>query len=370
MIPVRHVVVSFLVFILSACHASVATQAARAASGESRPNIVFVDNQPLTLLVRGDDTAVATIPVVNNGSAKGVAAFCVLAGSPDCTRHVEIEGSTSDIAGEIVALRIRIPAGRMPLNGYLGLLAFGQDGTQVAASFRPLKVNAALFPTLAWYPIGGGIACAFVLCIFCARLLREEEVSLYAPMGNPKWDFLKSWASNVTVAGALLSSGLSLAALPDQMHFMHKGGYAALNLLFIILVAVAPFLFNVFRKPMLDRPTDDGVETHGYVLSFLVASGVTIAATIAQMITLALLIDELRAGGLASIVPVRGFQILLALFAIGIIAYCAETLYWTAKGQVLRRPMTLEKRSFAPAKLVAAPDARQPAPGMSNWAPL
>ena len=191
-----------------------------------------------------------------------------------------------------------------------------------------------------------------------------------ARMGSPSWDFSKSWASNVTVAGAILSIALALAALPDQTHYINKGGYAILNLLFTVLVGMAPFCFNVFRKASVDDSAPDGsqLQYQGYIICFVVASGVTIWAVTAQMTTLVILLDELSVAGLASTVLIRTFQGVIGILEVGVMLYAADTMYWTAKSQMIERNKALAKVSAV--KGIAIAELGTVHTPLSNWAPL
>src|SRR4029077_8103746 len=109
-------------------------------------------------------------------------------------------------------------------------------GNLVAANFRPLRVSAPLFPNIALYPVGIGLGSGVLLFLCSVWRLKKAGHSLVARMGSPSWDFSKSWASNVTIGGAILSVALSLTALPEQTRYINRGGYAVLNLLFALLV--------------------------------------------------------------------------------------------------------------------------------------
>lgn len=71
----------------------------------------------------------------------------------------------------------------------------------------------------------------------------------HAEMGAPKWDFTTSWASNITVVGGVLGTVLSFTALPAETKYLPKTMYVSLNLLWTVAIALAPILYNFFRRP-------------------------------------------------------------------------------------------------------------------------
>ena len=106
----------------------------------------------------------------------------------------------------------------------------------------------------------------------------------------PQWDFSESWASNLTVVGAILGTVLSANVLPPKKTVvMAPDGYTALSLLFGILVVLAPFLYTAFRK---GRPRPTGPEYRGRNGAFLVASALTVWATCGQIATVGLVLYE------------------------------------------------------------------------------
>jgi hypothetical protein len=355
---------------------SIGAEAPPGGASGTEPHIVYIDGQPLTLSVNNNHIVLTWIAVQNVGLGPGRTEFCTLPQdrpSEDCIRNIEIKESGGQIAeGQFLTLSIRMPAVQAPLSGYLGLLTYNLTGKRVAATFRQFKVSAPIFPTIVWCPIGVGVVGAILLCLYSTHRLNKSGIPLTTRMGSPtSWDFSKSWASNVTVAGALLSTALLLTTLPET-RYINRGGYAILNLLFTLLVAVAPFLFNVFRKAILDKggQGETQLQYQGYVGFFLLASGVTIWAVLAQMITLVILMNEFSVAPLVSTVFIHAFQGVIGLLALGVMVYSAETLYWTAKSQKVERDGTLEKTAATKGVSITDAAIQNTHVPLSNWAPL
>lgn len=119
----------------------------------------------------------------------------------------------------------------------------------------------------------------------------------------PQWEFSKSWASNLTVVGAVLGTVLSAKVLPKRTVVVTPDGYTALSLLFGILVVIAPFLYTAFRK---GKRTPTGPEYEGRNGVFLVASAVTIWAVCGEIGTIGLVLYEAQHGkalALGAVIP-------------------------------------------------------------------
>jgi hypothetical protein len=142
------------------------------------------------------------------------------------------------------------------------------------------------------------------LLVVAARLGARTEPS--AGIAFPQWDFSTSWASNLTVLGAILGTVLSANILPAGTVVISPEGYTALSLLFGILVVVAPFLYTALRK---GEPSSEGPVFTGRNWAFLVASGVTIWAVNGEIGTVGLILYEAQHGkalALGAVVPILG----------------------------------------------------------------
>jgi hypothetical protein len=341
-------------------------------------SVTFLDPQPLSIPVSGDGKLLTAIAVRNVGSSPGRAEFCTLGEkSSDCVHNVDIvgaSGKTFQVApGQVISLSIQISQLQAPMSGYLGLLTYAPSGTLESSSFRQLKVSVPLFPRIAWVPIVTGILIGLLLCLFSARRLEkgEPQTALLDRIGSPAWDFSKSWASNVTVVGALFSTALAIVAVPDLTHHINKGGYALLNVLFTLLVVMAPFVFNVLRKPIITAvasPDGSNLQYQGFVVSFLVASGVTMWAVIGELVTLIIMIDEFVAAGLTPSLITRCLQGLIAILAIAVTLYGGITMVWTARSQVIERKNTL--KTLATARGVSEESIGHVQTRLSDWALL
>ena len=118
---------------------------------------------------------------------------------------------------------------------------------------------------------------------------RAGTAALKKAIGDPTWDFSKSWASNVTVVGAILGTVLSAKILPAATVVVSANGYTALSLLFGALVVLAPLLFVASRS---GKPDAKGPVYTGHGWAFLLASLVTLWGVIGQLVTVGLVLYE------------------------------------------------------------------------------
>jgi hypothetical protein len=310
------------------------------------PLITYVDAQPLLADLNNDGAVIVRILVRNVGLEMGRPKFCTFyKESAECVNNVEIvEHSDSLAAQQVAQIVLHISGIRPPFSGYLEMLTCTTDEKIVGRSFRQLKVSAPFFPTIAWVPIGVGLLAGILLFIYSALAFwrAAPPIPLSAKMGSPTWDFSRSWASNITIAGSLLSVMLTASTWSELSQYVSKIGYALLNVFFVLLILAAPFVFNLVREPVVSNVAGtDGskIQYQGYVWCFLVASGITVWAVTGQMITLIILVDEFSIPGLNSFGPVRLIETIILLLTLGLVIYGAMTVFWTARGQeIAQRP--------------------------------
>lgn len=345
--------------------------------------LIFVDGQPLIQPMNAHGDIKISLLVQNVGSNAALAKFCIVIASPGaspCPTNVtftDIEASRKAIgAGQFRPISLRISSVEAPIAGYLVLYTSEGPERAVATGFRQLKITAASFSACSWWPIIAGLLCATTVCIVSAAKLRREKVPLDTPMGSPTWDFTKSWASNLTVAGAFLSIAIAIAVLPDQTRYMSKGGYSILNVLLTLLAGLGPFLYNVSRT-RIQRESAQDAEYQGTVVAFLIASGVTVWAVVGQLVTDVLVFNELLLADLAPLLLIRSFEVLLLVLIVIIAAFSARSVYWTAMDQHSQRKKSLSDIAAAKSadwsgvlRVPAITDDTRDFPHLREWAVL
>jgi hypothetical protein len=153
--------------------------------------------------------------------------------------------------------------------------------------------------------------------------VESKSVSwLTCAKGQANYDFGKSWASTLTVVGALLGTMLTAGVLTNADR---KAEFASLNAVFLMLSLVAPLAYSAAAA----RPAADRAE--GTMLALLIASGITLWAVFGQLATMGLLIDELHANDRLSSDLRTLFSWLLWAAALLMAVYAWRALYALAK---------------------------------------
>lgn len=249
-----------------------------------------------------------------------------------------------------------------------------QDATRTAVVPKPVRLVPPIKPNFSGYLFAIPFAVA-VGCILLATCL-VAKFDLRSRMGSGSWDFSQSWASNITVAGAVVTTLLGFSGLPEYGVYLSKNAYFAISTLFTALVMLAPPVYNFTRRsfavpiPDPDDPTNSsGSRLEGAVLGFLAASFVTLWAVFAQLFTIALLLRELVEAGPMPSNTGTAFQTLIVVISALLVMYSNVTIYYTVKKQVAHHTRTLELRVTAASAATQASVATQKPP-LPKWALL
>jgi hypothetical protein len=167
--------------------------------------------------------------------------------------------------------------------------------------------------------IGGSLGIAVVLA---GGVVVHRGKKLCAAAPKPSWSF-DSWASNLSVFGAVLGASLAGVFLPSNAAPLHADTFAALAAYFGFLTVIGPFVFRCAR-PWTSRA--DG--TTGSKVGLLAACSVALAAVIGQLATLGLLFWETFSGGAPGVLIA-----VVAGLCCGLAAY-----YYVASVMELTRP--------------------------------
>lgn len=140
-----------------------------------------------------------------------------------------------------------------------------------------------------------GAAVLVMSCATFAGVLTTDR--LRKRMGPTNYDFSASWASTITVVGALL--GAILAAnnvVPPQTRYLGHSTYAALSLVFGVLVVLAPFVYRATSVPVpvTDKYGLTDTQYQGFVAGFLAATLLTVWGVVGEVVTILLLFGEVQ----------------------------------------------------------------------------
>lgn len=273
------------------------------------------------------------------------------------------EGPTLE-ANEIreLAFTVEVERNQLPLTGLLTLKAMGKCTTKQATDAGPKKLKgktrargdsdsstlqiarkqiaqnivitlpdsaAQAYQIIIWNALAGALFLVGCLVVFRAHLGEA--------MGPSQWSFSSSTATNLTVVGSVLGTVLSSTVLPDYPHYMTKQSYIVLSLLFGVLVALAPLLYNFCCKPTKPDPTNTSlVLLEGTVWLFLLADAITIWAVFGQLSTLGSLFYEFAARRLISNASAYCTWIVAGGVAFSLIVFCFRIAQFYAEHHPVR----------------------------------
>jgi hypothetical protein len=246
-------------------------------------------------------------------------------------KNIEIEPQDT----KAVKIQLPIASGSPPFVGYLEFTATrkGMTGENIKTQVRQIRINPPRpSSTLILVPL----ALAAIVCAISFLIIKRKvkKVKLKDRMGSVTWSY-NSWASNITIAGASLTTILTFAALPERTHHFSKTGYATLAFLFGVLVGLAPIIYNFVRVPVRKTDSDSKDEPHyqGFVGMFLVVCIFTIWGVAGQLSILGFSLDEIAIAGLTDKSIIDIFKALLWSVIGLMLIYASFSIYWTVKKQ-------------------------------------
>lgn len=215
-------------------------------------------------------------------------------------------------AGEAKYVLARADDVETPLRGAATIEV--TDGTTVAVV--DTEVDVMPNGTHHWWAIGAAFTVAIVLVgvLACVHRSKPSELAV-----GTTWKFSESWATNITVVGATLTTLLASAGLLQALApNLSDGRIVALNLMFLALALFAPIVYLVFAKR--ESAAVDGVTQYvvkGRKAGFLVAALVTSAAVLGQLAVLALVVAEFDTTPSTKL----GVWVLLGLGVLAVVLY-------------------------------------------------
>jgi hypothetical protein len=197
-----------------------------------------------------------------------------------------------------------------------------------------------------------GFLVPVIVVVFCKNIDWSKE------LGAPTWDFTRSWASNITAAGTILSYAALLSCFSPtaNLRFFPRPAYLSVGTIAGGLSILAPLAFNVLSRIL--RACHSGSATSS---SFLIGAGITIWGLTMQLFLAACLLRELRAAGILPPVATLLFIFLLLAFSGSLVAYAVLTAADTLKKE---KPLALEAREQMVEGQLAVP------PPPKTWALL
>jgi len=159
-------------------------------------------------------------------------------------------------------------------------------------------------------------------------------------LGAPNWDFTRSWASNMTAAGTILTYS-SLVAIFDPkavLSIMPKQGYLVLVAIAGAFAVLAPLAFNVLSRIL---QAIRRVQRFASSIAFLLSAGITVCGLSLQLLIGTCMVWELKVAKLVPLSLARALIALLLTLLLGVMWYAILT----ATDVLKRQPTAAPQRS-------------------------
>jgi hypothetical protein len=318
-----------------------ATWSAVWAQSSAAPLLDVIDQQPVSVWFATSAGKALTAHVTLLLSNKGPTVVV----TPALAAHDASDGVVTGLvqpamvrldSNTVVPVRftISLAGDALPQLAQLAFTVVTEPGGRALLKPVQLRVLAANPPAFFFLILPGFAAALVIVTIAYSR--RRQSARFSTPMGPPQWDFKATWASNITVVGSVLTSLLAFSALPNETGHLSRSAYMAMGLLWTLVIALAPALYNFFRVPVAANPgaaAGDAPAYDGCVGGFLLACVFTLWAVFGQLATLATLFDELEPAHLVPMYAVELFWLLLALITVGLAFYAFRTVEDTIDSQ-------------------------------------
>jgi len=193
-------------------------------------------------------------------------------------------------------------------------------------------------------------AIAVVVCVAAIVTYRKH---LAKPMGPSEWSFSASTATNLTVAGTLLTGVLVSSAVPDYPHYLTKQGYFVLSLFFGALASLAPIFYNFWCRPTGPDPANpQSLEFEGSVRLFLLSGGLTVWGVLGQLATMGVMFQEFALRKYISELSAWGEWLVAGSVGLAILFYCCRCVNYYVGRHPSRLPVA-KKAELGPGMLAS-----------------
>jgi hypothetical protein len=148
--------------------------------------------------------------------------------------------------------------------------------------------------------------------------MKNEPVPDTAPTQPPGWDPSTSWASNLGVAGGIVTVLLGLTLLPDQPRYLAKSGYTLLSALFAAVIGMAPSVYAFLRRT--------GNNSTLFSTAIISAATVTLWGAFGQLIIAIALFGEFERPQLLPHTGTLWVQAFLVLVGLALFVYAIRSI--------------------------------------------
>lgn len=305
--------------------------ASSTANAAPRPEISVLGEGILEVEAEeGEDTAEVYLTLLNAGDQPARIAVSFEAADSAGATVSQVDPATIDAES---ADRVKVTFSELeelaePSEGQL-VITGGATPVAQAVGIMPAPQPSA--PWAQIIAIGAAFASFLFMAVIVGVMPREALRLLWKRAPGPKWSF-DSWATTLTAAGALLGTVLGEATLPDVPDQIDKETIVRLNLLFAVVLVIAPFVFQAIRPPNLNAADQESGLT-GFSIVLIFSCSLTFGAVLGELGTLALLSWEVIGGGVwgSVAVGIAGAVAALATYYFLVTTRSLATTDWEAE---------------------------------------
>jgi hypothetical protein len=293
--------------------------------------LTLVEPESLTLATEGGSAPTQTVWVRNSNPKVALVTFSAEVVDSDGKRHTVAAGSAPRRIGADQVKAFRVTLKDIPSDGKLnGQLVARAPGVHPGSIDLQLGPNSDLTSTLNLLLLIPAILAALFILVRYFTLKGATGVDLGSRLGTVDFDFSKSFASTITVVGAVLGTVLTASVLPEEPELLSKQQYTALNLVFGAMIVLAGVVYAATERPKRDStPEPDKTRKYeGFVWSFLLSTGLVMWAVLGELACLLLIVSELDRADLFTTSAIVVFIVLMATAALAILFYAYRRMHW------------------------------------------
>jgi hypothetical protein len=147
----------------------------------------------------------------------------------------------------------------------------------------------------------------------------------------PDYDYSKSFATPLTAIGGLLAAFLATNLITDTSEGLSKTAYQGLGLTFAAVALLAPLVYVVSQDQVVSG-TPPTVHYTGDLRAMFVAATLTLWAVVGQLITIFLLLQQLRGGNGLTLTAMVVIGVVVIFGIVATIAWAWNAIAAAASG--------------------------------------
>lgn len=304
-------------------------------AAQESEGLEFVQESGLTVVFPyGSSEQTTMVTVANESDSPIEASFCVVSGSQDgsCESSdltVSVNEDPQVPANRTKTMTVTITnkdgSAIEPFSGYLVITSpVPGDVTALGISFDQSQFSL-LNQLFTWLGKNRLAEAIMVVSASLALLLVIVHGIFKRPKGgwqpperiNPSFKFSESWAASLTTVAAALGVVITAGLLPENTRYISKNTLVGINLIFGLLMVIAPIFYNATRERRQVNPP----LYEGWMLAYWVAYGLVLWAILGEVLASLVLIEEMFQQDILPFIVLRVFGLLVLVIGLGAVYY-------------------------------------------------